>query len=81
MELRTHLHLETKLNVWSCISASKRALKWYSKCYCVVSVMKTFTLKGIQLFIIQHFEQWIICTLLSVNIFVTIATQTFSTPL
>jgi hypothetical protein len=27
----------------------KRALQWYSKCYCVASVTKTFTLKGIQI--------------------------------
>jgi hypothetical protein len=26
----------------------KRALQWYSKCYCVVIVTKTFTLKGLQ---------------------------------
>jgi hypothetical protein len=26
---------------------SKRALQWYSKCYCVASVTKTFTLKGV----------------------------------
>jgi hypothetical protein len=27
---------------------SKRALQWYSKCYCVASVTKTFALKGVQ---------------------------------
>jgi hypothetical protein len=27
---------------------SKTALQWYSKCYCVESVTKTFTLKGVQ---------------------------------
>jgi hypothetical protein len=27
---------------------SKRSLQWYSKCYCVASVSKTFTLKGVQ---------------------------------
>jgi hypothetical protein len=27
---------------------SKIALQWYSKCYCVASVTKTFTLKGVQ---------------------------------
>jgi hypothetical protein len=27
---------------------SKRALQWYSKCYCVASITKTFTLKGVQ---------------------------------
>jgi hypothetical protein len=27
-------------------SVSKRALQWYSKCYCVASITKTFTLKG-----------------------------------
>jgi hypothetical protein len=26
---------------------SKRALQWYYKCYCVVSVTKTFTLIGV----------------------------------
>jgi hypothetical protein len=28
--------------------ASKRASQRYSKCYCVASVTKTFTLKGVQ---------------------------------
>jgi hypothetical protein len=27
---------------------SKAALQWYSKCYCVASVMKTFTLNRLQ---------------------------------
>jgi hypothetical protein len=27
---------------------SKRGLQWYFKCFCVMSVTKTFTLKGIQ---------------------------------
>jgi hypothetical protein len=27
---------------------SKRALQWYSKCCCVASVTKTFTLQGAQ---------------------------------
>jgi hypothetical protein len=27
---------------------SRRSLEWYSECYCVVSVTKTFTLKGVQ---------------------------------
>jgi hypothetical protein len=27
---------------------SNRALQWHSKCYCVTSVTKTFTLKGVQ---------------------------------
>jgi hypothetical protein len=27
---------------------SKRALQWCSKCYCVASVTKTFTLEGVQ---------------------------------
>jgi hypothetical protein len=26
----------------------KGALQWYSKCYCLASVTKTFTLKGVQ---------------------------------
>jgi hypothetical protein len=29
-------------------AVSKRALQWYSKCYCVASVTKTFTFKGVQ---------------------------------
>jgi hypothetical protein len=29
-------------------SVSKRPLQWYSKCYCVASVKKPFTLKGVQ---------------------------------
>jgi hypothetical protein len=45
----------------------KRALQLYSKCYCVMSVTKTFTLKVV--------ERWIVCTPLSVNVFVTLATQ------
>jgi hypothetical protein len=28
---------------------SERALQWYSKCYRVASVTKTFTLKGMQI--------------------------------
>jgi hypothetical protein len=28
------------------------ALQWYSKCYCVASVTKTFTLKGAQITIV-----------------------------
>jgi hypothetical protein len=27
---------------------SERALQWYSKCYCVANVTRTFTLKGVQ---------------------------------
>jgi hypothetical protein len=41
----------------------KRALQWYSKCYCVASV--TY-----KLFIIQGVEEWIVCTPLNVNILV-----------
>jgi hypothetical protein len=40
---------------------SKRALQYYSKCCCVASVKETSTLK--------------VCTPLSVNVFVTLATQ------
>jgi hypothetical protein len=29
-------------------SVSKRALQWYSKCFCLASVTKTFTPKGVQ---------------------------------
>jgi hypothetical protein len=35
---------------------SKRVIRWYSKCYCVTSVMKTFTLKGVQ--IIHRSTPW-----------------------
>jgi hypothetical protein len=27
--------------------ASKRALQWYSKCYCAASITKNFTLEGV----------------------------------
>jgi hypothetical protein len=30
------------------VGCFKKALQGYSKCYCVSSVMKTFTLKGVQ---------------------------------
>jgi hypothetical protein len=45
----------------------KEALQWYSKCYRVASVRKTFILY-------LPFERWIIFTYLSVNVFVTLAT-------
>jgi hypothetical protein len=32
-----------------CIGCFKRALQWYSKCYCVTGVMKTFTPQGLQI--------------------------------
>jgi hypothetical protein len=38
----------------------------YCECY------KKFALKGVQT---VHIERWVVCTLLSVNIFVTPATQ------
>jgi hypothetical protein len=52
---------------------SKRALQWYSKCYCVASLTKTFTLKGVH----SILECWIVCRLKS---FLTLATQ-FGIPL
>jgi hypothetical protein len=45
---------------------------WYSKCYCVASITKTFTLKGVKAI---HPEGWTVCTLLSINVFVTLATH------
>jgi hypothetical protein len=45
---------------------SKRASQWYSKCYHVASATKTFTLKGVQT---------IHRSVLSVNVFVMLATQ------
>jgi hypothetical protein len=35
----------------------KGALKWYSKCYCVTCVTKTFTLKGMQT---THLLRWVV---------------------
>jgi hypothetical protein len=35
---------------------SKKALQWYSKCYCVASVTATFTLKGVQTIHLQRLE-------------------------
>jgi hypothetical protein len=37
-------------------AVSERALQWYSNCYCVVNVTKTFTLKGVQTIRHQHHE-------------------------
>jgi hypothetical protein len=37
---------------------SKGVLQWYSKCYCVATVKKTFTLKGVQ--IIHRSTPWTI---------------------
>jgi hypothetical protein len=39
------------------------------------NVTKMFTLKGVKTINIQHLERWIVCTPLSVNVFVTLATQ------
>jgi hypothetical protein len=47
---------------------SKRALQRYSKCYSVGSFTKTFTLKSVQKL---NLEIWIVCTPLSINVFVT----------
>jgi hypothetical protein len=41
---------------------SKRTLQWHSKYFCVQTI-------------VQHHERWIVCTPLSVNVFVTLATQ------
>jgi hypothetical protein len=51
---------------------SKRALQWYSKCYCVVSVTKKFNFKACKLPIVQGVEQWIGCMSLSIKLFVTL---------
>jgi hypothetical protein len=56
---------------------SKRDLQQYSKCYCVASVTKMFSLKGVQ----AGVERWIVCTPLSINFFVTLNTLTFGKPL
>jgi hypothetical protein len=41
---------QLRLNVTFTVNAGcfKKALQYYSKCYCVASVTKTFTLKGVQ---------------------------------
>jgi hypothetical protein len=53
----------------------KRALKRYSKCYCVASVTKTFILKGVDAEDFKDVERWIACTPLSINFFVTLVSQ------
>jgi hypothetical protein len=66
----------------------KKALQWYSQRYCLPSVTKTFTLSPsatvclvlrkrlhYPLFKVQSVERWIVCTPLSVNVFVTLTTQ------
>jgi hypothetical protein len=59
--------MEVNLSVWQCVQGvSKTALQWYSKCYCVASVTKTFALKAYKLSIIaQGVEPWIVCMPLS----------------
>jgi hypothetical protein len=57
------------------VSEIRVVLQWYSKCYCVASVTKTFTPKGIQLSIVQGVEGWTVRTPLSVSVFVTLATR------
>jgi hypothetical protein len=47
----------------------KRALQWYSKCYCVATVTKRFALS-----VVQGVEQWIVHAPLSANVFITLAT-------
>jgi hypothetical protein len=37
--------------------------------------MKMFTLKGVQTITIQGVERWIVCMPLSVNVFLTLATE------
>jgi hypothetical protein len=53
----------------------KWALQYYCKCFCVASVMKTFTLNAYKLSIVQRVRWWIVCTPLSINVFITLATQ------
>jgi hypothetical protein len=55
--------------------ASKIALQWYSKCYSVASVTKTFTLKDVQTIYLRHLERCIVCTTSSINIFSTLTIQ------
>jgi hypothetical protein len=50
---------------------SKRALKWYSICYCLASVTKRLYLKAYKLSIVQHLQRWIVCMPLSLNVFIT----------
>jgi hypothetical protein len=52
---------------------SKKALQWDSKC-CYVYATRLH-LKACKLYIIQRLERWAVCTPLSVNVFVTLATQ------
>jgi hypothetical protein len=52
---------------------SRRALQWYSKCCCVASVTKTFTIEDTSFNILK--ERWTVCTPVSVNVFITLATQ------
>jgi hypothetical protein len=44
----TRLHLRDRVLCYIIQDVSKRALQLYSRCYCVASVTKTFTLKGVQ---------------------------------
>jgi hypothetical protein len=45
------------------------------QCYCVASVKKRLHLKVYKLSIVQGVERWIVCTPLSVNVFVILAIQ------
>jgi hypothetical protein len=71
---------------FDCSTVSERVLRWYSKCYSVESITKTFLLqpttwtdctnrgikkkKGV-----RNVERWTFCTPSSLNVFVTVATQ------
>jgi hypothetical protein len=58
---------------------SKIALPWYSRCYCMASVTKTSHLKACKLSIVQGVDLCIVCTPLSVNVFVTLVSDIWNT--
>jgi hypothetical protein len=62
---------DTQQFVLSC-QCLKIALQWYFSCFCVASVTKTFKLEGVQT--VHRSRRWIVCTHLSVSVFVTLAT-------
>jgi hypothetical protein len=51
---------------------SKRDLQRYSKCYCWRVLQKHLYLHALHH---STFERWTVCTPVSVNVFVTLATQ------
>jgi hypothetical protein len=59
--LRNVLCIPRSLVTHGYTDVSKRALRWYSKCHCVAGV--------------QDVERWMVCKPLSVNVFVTLATE------